>query len=115
MATLHYFDVLKLTRLRVHKSYSSMPAAKLRYNEDRKKFIENNSRDVHNDFSIVKDVDHPEDFWLVYNPDAGAAPWFTDSSILFFLDIIMLGWIQRYKFMKSVCKIEFELRKTFID
>lgn len=61
------------------------------------------------------DIPHHDEFCLVYNPKKGAAPWFVNTCTLTFLDLLVLGWLQRYTFMTQVCKIEYELRKTFID
>lgn len=92
-----------------------MPAAAMRKRAAEGSFISSNSYDVHNDFSCALKIPYQSDFVLVYNPAKGSAPWYTSRGLLAFLDILMLGWLQRYTFMTSVSKIEYDLRKTFID
>ena len=115
-STLHYLDVLKLARLRTYKHFFYTPAAQMRKRADEMSFRARHSRDVHNDFSQTSDVPFQDNHVLVYNPAKGAAPWYTSYALVLFLDIFfLLGWIQRYIFVKSVCKIEYELNKTMLD
>jgi len=48
---------------------------------------------------------------LVYNDQVGAKPWFAKFYILFLLDLIVIGWIQRIKLNSNSKIVHFTFKK----
>ena len=114
VSVLHYLNQLKLTRLHTEKTVILSSKAAKRWFKEYDDFIDRNDRDTHKDTSTWKDIPHHNEYCLVYNPDMGSKPWFTNFGLLIFLDIIFLGWIQRAKFDTQTFKVDYSLTKLVL-
>lgn len=114
-SVLHYLDMLKLARLHTTKIIHFTSVAHARYSMEKHDFIRRNDRDVHYDFSEKQDIPGHKGHCLVYNPKEGSKPWFTDMCLLVLLDLLMLGWIQRWKLDTKTFKVEYTLKKLVLS
>lgn len=104
---LHYLNQLKLARLHTDKTVSLTAKAEERWRAEFSDFVKRNDRDTHKETHTWKNIPHHEEYCLVYNPDMGDKPWFTNYWLIVFLDLIFLGWIQRAKFDTSTFKVDY--------
>lgn len=113
-STLHYLDVMHLVRLRTYKNISYSPQAMASYEHQRMMFLFMHRRDVHYDYNYSEDVPYQADNVLAYNGSNGGKPWFTSCGTLFFLDMLFLGWIQRYTMLSKTGRVTYRLNKYIV-
>ena len=106
--------MLKIFRLNTTKVINFTPAGARRFNGEKDAFIAKNNLDAHYDYSESRDIAGHNGHCLVYNPNEGSKPWFTDFCTLLLLDILMFGWIQRYKLDTKTYKVEYTLKKLVL-
>ena len=46
---------------------------------------------------------------------SGEQPWFLSTCIMVMLDLIMLGWIQRFKIYNNTYEVKYTLKKQIIN
>jgi len=107
--------MLRLVRLHTSKRFFYSPLANARYALEKELFIRTNHRDISYEFSITEDIPYQAEYCLVHNPERGPRPWFTNPCLLFLLDLITLGWVQRLFLTNQTNVVEYGLNKYIID
>ena len=83
-----------MTRLHTHKQIDYSPQAFVRLIAEEALFIALNNRDLHYDFTRHEDIPFMSSNTLVLSETKeGKRPWFTHCWSMFFLDLVMMGWI----------------------
>ena len=104
-----------MTRLHTHKHIDYSPQAFIRLKAEEALFITLNNRDHHYDFHRNEDIPFMSSKTLVMSENKeGKRPWFTDWITMFFLDLIMLGWIQRFKLYYNTFIVHYHLKKWIV-
>ena len=114
IASLFYLQAMMLTRLRVHQDIEFSDEAEERYNREMEAWRQDNSRDVHNDFSQSKTIPHGDPYTLVYNTADGKLPWYANSRLLCQMDAWFCGWIQRYQLAEETYEVDYDLEKLVL-
>lgn len=110
--TLHFLDVLMLTRLKTCKILHFTEKARKRVDKKAHKFVKKHDRDRYYDFSKRQEVCYAlKSNVLVYNEKQGKRPWYTQYCILVALDFILLGWILRLMLNANSKIVEYEIKK----
>jgi len=78
-------------------------------------FIMWNHTDVFYEFTVDEDIPFQAEHCLVFNPEKGSRPWFTNPFYLFCLDLLSIGWIQRLWLAQRTKVVEYALVKYIID
>lgn len=110
-STLNYLDVMLLTRLRTYKTILWSPLTRMRYQREKSSFVHRHRSDVHYDYHFHEDIPHHQGHCLVYNEVKGSKPWYVKMSNLVVLDMLFIGWIQRWKLNANTYKVHYELKK----
>jgi hypothetical protein len=113
-STLNFLSVLLIARLRTYKEIDYSPKASKSFAKQKKKFIKRHHRDTHYDYSCDEEIPHQSGYSLVHNPKNGEAPWFTSCCCLLAMDMLLIGWIQRYKLNSKAKVVEYKLEKYII-
>jgi len=89
---------------------------RLRIQDQKTEFISKNykpDRDVRYDYQLVEKIPHQKQMSVVFNDDCGkkGAPWYANYRLMVFLDILVLGWIQRIVLNSKAKVVEYKLVK----
>jgi len=107
---------LKVTRLHTHEHIEYSPKAYSRLIAEEALFITLNNRDFLYDFHRIEDIPFMSSNTLVLSEtEKGTRPWFTHCWLMFLLDLVMLGWIQRLKLYYNTYVVHFHLKKWVIQ
>lgn len=88
---IDYLQSFSAIRLNIDKIVEMSPEAQKRYQEEKKAFIEDKKTEEFYDFVLHVEVPHTTDWTLVYQADK--KPWYANSCLHTFLNILILGWI----------------------
>ena len=104
-----------MTRLHAHKQFDYSPKALRRLRLEKALFISENNKDVYYEFLLEEDIPFISSNILVCSTNKkGKRPWFTNCLAMFFLDLIMLGWIQRLILYYNSFIVHFHLKKLIV-
>ena len=53
--------------------------------------------------------------YLVHNPERGAKPWFANNYVYVVMDFLLLGFIPRYFFVKTVVSVDANIELYMIE
>ena len=95
-SALHYIDIFFLTRINTEKIVNLSVQAEERYEAQKANVLALHIRDKRHDYWFSKQTDeYLDEETLALNSNKGSSPWFVNRVLLFALDVIMMGWIQR--------------------
>ena len=100
-----------MSRLHTEKTIEYSSKADYRFKKQKRKFIKENDRDDHYNYSCSEDILFHQAECLVYSPKKGEKPWYTNCCLMVILDIFMVGWIPRYYLCKETKIVEYEMKK----
>ena len=83
----------------------------MRYKAEKSQFLKEHHTDKYYDFIYHENIPHQQEHCLVYNEIKGEKPWYVRMSVLVLLDILFIGWIQRWKLNANTYKVHYELKK----
>jgi len=113
-SALHYIDLFLLTRIYTHKIVNLAPQARANYKRQKQDFIKRNHKDTHYDYNFTRDIPCHETHCLAYNSAKGSNPWFTNHYFMICLDLIFLGWYQRWELDNNSVRVEYTLEKYIL-
>lgn len=104
-----------LTRLHTKKQIEWSPAARSRFEIQKRDLINRNKhRDTHWAYDDNGDGEFSfffRDEVLVYSKKQGEKPWYTSGCTMHTMDCFMLGWIPRYLLQKNTKEVDYEIVK----
>ena len=115
ISSIGYLQAMPLTRLHVTKNIVFSPGIKARYESEKSHFVGLNSTDAHQEVIDNFYVDGYQADTLVYDSSQGTLPWFTNISILRWLDFVNLGFIQRHKLIQDSYEVTFQMKKVILN
>ena len=111
-SSLHFLSVLLLTRLKTYKYVEYSPKASSNYDKQYARFIRENNMDTHYNKSSYERINSSQaDENLVYNAAEGERPWYTYGCAIFMMDLLLIGWIARFKLNKNTKIVDYYLLK----
>lgn len=110
--TLHFLDVLMLTRLSTDKHLCYTEKGMRRMHKKYNSFIRKHDRDAHYDKWQNETCGSAiPSKTLCFNEKQGTRPWYTKAAGLYLMDVIMLGWIVRLLLNKNSKIVSYEIKK----
>lgn len=107
--------MFSLVRLHTDIIVNMTKVAQRRYDEESQIFEDKyKNKDKHYDFIKMKTILAHNENALVYNPEKGKLPWYTNECLIWFLDLFLLGWICDIILETNTFKVEYELKKLVL-
>ena len=113
--TLNYVETIHLTRLFTHKIINMSARAAGSYAVQKHNFIKHHWSDEQYEYNFTEEIEGHDSHSLIVNPERGGWPWFTNTPLMIFLDLILFGWLPRLMLDKNSLRVEFTIEKYIIN
>jgi hypothetical protein len=110
-SAVDYMKTSKLTRITFNINVTYTPQACQSFKCQEYQFKQQNIRDTHYDYDVLKNIQGYQEFVLMHNLEGGSLPWYANKTYYWLFSILTLGWVYRIIFVNNSKKITFSYNK----